>query len=342
MVTVVRGMLDKKIKRWTEEEVGMLRKLYPKIKVKSLVRYFPWRNKATIAAKALSLNLQSAKLWQPEEDGILKLYFEKEKNKNLLHFLPKRSWLAIMARGERLGLRRERHGPRRGVNESYFKNWTTNMAYVLGFILADGCIIRGSYEGYSDSLKFGVQMSDVDVLEKIRKELESKHIISKIKNAAHLCISSQKLVDDLKRLGIDYKKSLNERWPNVPPKYFRDFIRGIIDGDGSIHFNKRNYPTISLCGGNVTLEHVRDHFMNKLGVYSKLTTQSYSERCHAHLYQISYRCNSAKKVIDYLYNKSVLYLNRKFELAQKCSRIKIRTRKNPRIINLISHNQTDF
>ena len=212
------------------------------------------------------------------------------------------------------------------------------MAYILGFILADGCIIRGSYKGYSDSLKFGVQISDIDILEKIKKELKSGHTISKVRNAAYLSISSQELVDDLKRLGITYKKSLNEQWPDVPAQFIRDFIRGIIDGDGSIHFNKRNHPTMSLCGGNVTLEHVRDRFMKKLGVYSKLTTQSYSKRCHAHLYQISYRCNSAKKVIDYLYNKSVLYLNRKFKLAQKCSRIKIRTRKNPRIINLISHN----
>ena len=47
------------------------------MRVRNLARYFPWRNKATIVAKAKSLNLPSAKLWQPEEDEILKLCFEK-------------------------------------------------------------------------------------------------------------------------------------------------------------------------------------------------------------------------------------------------------------------------
>lgn len=327
---------------WTEEEIKTLRELYPRIRVKNLVKYFPWRNKATIATKALSLNLPSAKLWQPEEDEILKINFENKNQKNLRKLLPKRSWLAIMARGERLGLKRERHKPRRAVDEVYFKNWNANMAYILGFILADGCIIRGSYEGYSDSLKFGVQLSDIDVLNKIKKELKSEHAISRVKNAAHFCISSQELVNDLKGLGITYKKSLNEHCPNVPLEYSRDFIRGIIDGDGSIHFDKKGYPTISLCGGRVTLENTRNHFIKTLGVYSKLDRRKYSRECGSYLYQITYRCNTAKKIVGYLYNDAALYLDRKFKLAQKCLRTMIRIRNNSRRLNPLLQSRANF
>ena len=316
----------------------MLGELYPRMRVKNLAKYFPWRNKATIAAKALSLKLPSVKLWQPEEDEVLRLCFENDTKKNLLELLPKRSWLAIMARGERLGLKRERHKPRRPVDETYFKNWTVSMAYVLGFTLADGCIIKGSYEGYSDSLKFGVQLSDVDVLNKIKKELKSEHAISRVKNAAHLCISSQKLVDDLKRLGITYKKSLNEQWPNIPLEHSRDFIRGIVDGDGSIHFDKKGYPTMSLCGGRVILENVRNHFIKTLGVFSKLDRRSYSKNCKNYLYQITYRCNSAKKIVAYLYGDALIYLDRKFKLAQKCLATKIKVRDNSNRISTAIHN----
>lgn len=316
----------KKLRKWTENETKTLKELYPRMRVKNLAKFFPWRNKATIVAKAKSLNLPSAKLWQSEEDNILKLCFVKDTKKNLLKLLPKRSWLAIMARGERLGLKRERRRPRRAVNETYFKKWTASMAYVLGFMLADGCIIKGSYEGYSDSLKFGVQLCDVDILNKIKMELRSEHTISKIKNAAHLCISSQELVDDLKKLGIIYRKSLNEQWPNIPHEYVKDFIRGIMDGDGSIHFDKRGYPTISLCGGKTTLENVRNHFIKTLGTYSKLDRRSYSESCKNFLYQIAYRCNSAKKIVAYLYNNAPIYLDRKFKLAQKCLLLGIKDR----------------
>lgn len=312
------------------------------MRVRNLARYFPWRNKATIVAKAKSLNLPSAKLWQPEEDEILKLCFEKDGKKNLLRFLAKRSWLAIMARGERLGLKRERHKPRRTVDETYFKNWTVNMAYILGFILADGCIINGSHNGYSDSLKFGVQIRDIDILEKVKQELKSGHTLSRVKNAVHLCISSQELVDDLKRLGITYKKSLNEQWPNVPLEYSRDFIRGIVDGDGSIHFDKRGCPTISLCGGEETVGHVREHFIYKLGVYSTLIKQSYSQKCKNYLYQIAYRSNSAKKVVGYLYDGAALYLDRKFKLARRCAETKIRMKNNSHRINMLLQSHTNF
>ena len=136
---------------------------------------FPRRTKATIVAKALSLNLPSAKLWQPEEDKVLKKHFEVYSNQDLEKLLPKRSWVAIMAQGERLGLSRKRDKPRLGVNENYFKKWSANMSYLLGFTIADGCIIQGTYKGYSDSLKFGVQLKDRSILEKIRSELRSEH-----------------------------------------------------------------------------------------------------------------------------------------------------------------------
>lgn len=318
----------KKIERWSKEEVDLLKRLYPEAWVGEIAGYFPKRNKATIVAKAMALGLQSAKSWSNADNAVLKRSFRLESKTKLLRLLSHRTWLAILAQGERLGLKRETHRPRRVINATYFKNWTGNMAYILGFILADGCIIKGSYAGYSDSLKFGVQISDIDILEKIKRELKSGHTISEVRNAAYLSISSQEMVDDLKILGVIYNKSLNEQWPAVPSLFIKDFIRGIIDGDGSIHFDKRGYPTISLCGGKTTLENTRNYLIKTLGVYSKLDRKSYSKRCRSYLYQIAYRCNPAKKITGYLYNNATLYLDRKFKLAQKCLATKIKVRDN--------------
>ncbi|PFJ83212.1 hypothetical protein COI97_30425, partial [Bacillus cereus] len=41
-----------------------------------------------------------------------------------------------------------------GITEDYFKTWSNNMAYILGFIVADGVIQKESY-----------------ILENIKKEL---------------------------------------------------------------------------------------------------------------------------------------------------------------------------
>lgn len=302
----------RRLKRWSNEELDLLNSLYTQTRVKYLATKFPYRTKATIVAKALNLGLPSAKLWQPEENTILKNLFSTTSKEELLKLLPKRSWLAIMAHGERLGLKRYVNKPKLRVNENYFKEWTVNMAYILGFILADGCIIKGTYKGYSDSLKLGVQLCDIDILEKIKKELNSGHKITITKNAAHFCISSQKIVNDLKRIGISYRKSLKEKTIKVPDKYIKDFVRGIIDGDGGISIDRNKYPTLRLCGGRDTVTFVRDYFLAKYNIYLKLSERRYSLGV---LYDIKYRGRSAVKLIDFLYRDAKLYLNRKYQLA---------------------------
>ncbi len=319
-------------KIWTDKEVVLLRELYPKIRVNALVDKFPGRTRATIVAKAFSLSLLSPKIWQENENNIIKNLFENEPKENLLKLLPGRSWSAILAQGERLGLRRKTNKPRLQINENYFDNWSSNSAYILGFVLADGCIVKGTYNGYSDMLKFGVNIRDLDILEKIKSELNSDHKISKIKSACYLSLSSQKLVNSLKKLGIDYRKSLREKIPRIPKLYVRDFIRGIIDGDGSLSINKNNYPSISVCGGKETMIFIQDRFLRKLKVFSKLTQQSYKDTGF-NLFQIGYRGSSAQKIINYIYKNAELYLNRKYNLATKCLDRQIRYKRTNYILN---------
>jgi len=318
--------MNKRLQHWSKKEISLLKEHYPKLRVRELVDMFPARNKKTIVAKAMSLNLLSAKLWRQEENKILKKYFCELRIEKLQELLPKRSKTAIWAQGERLGLKQNRNYSRINVNENYFKKWSPNMAYILGFILADGCIVKGTYKGYSDALKFGVQKKDNDILEKIKKELSSEHKISLCKNANHFCITNQIIVNDLKKLKITYRKSLREHIPDIPKKYVKDFIRGIIDGDGSIHFDKKNYPTLSVCGGKNTINFIQNHFLSKFGIYSKITRVRKNERCQF-VYYVAYRSNSAKTLINYLYNNSNINLSRKFNLYQKSLKIKIKRRK---------------
>jgi len=319
-------------KYWSTKEISLLKNYYPKLRVKELAKMFPNRNKGTIVAKALSLGLPSAKLWQLEENNILRKHFAETSIEKLMKLLPKRSKLAIWAQGERLDLKRNTNKPRRNVNESYFKKWSPNMTYLLGFILADGSITEGTYKGYSDTLKFGVKTRDIDILKKIKQELASEHAISLVKanDSTHLAITSQIIVDDLKRLGVSYRKSFRKsrgKIPNIPQKYIRDFIRGIADGDGSINFDKRGYPNLNICGKKEIITFIRDHFLSKFDIYSKIT-QAKKNGQYYNLFYIYYRCNSAKTLINYLYDNASLYLERKFRLAKQCLKIKIKHKKN--------------
>jgi len=212
------------------------------------------------------------------------------------------------------------------------------MAYILGFILSDGCIVKSKRKGHSDSLKFGIYFKDIDILEKIKRSLKSKHKISRSADAFHLSIASQIIVDDLKSLGVTYRKSLSEHVPKIPKVFIRDFIRGFVDGDGSVKIDKYGYPNLAIYGGKQIIKFIKDHFLKSFDIYSKMLKLT-SNRQGKYLYQIAYRCNSAQTLLDYLYKDSKLFLDRKYNLVKKCLIIDIKHKKNytKRELKIIKH-----
>lgn len=104
------------------------------------------------------------------------------------------------------------------------------MAYVLGFVLTDGCVNGPS---------LSIAQRDIEPLEAIRDMMASEHPIKRnvvAGNPIHtLNIGSRALVDALARHGISPAKSRTVAMPNVPTAYLPDFLRGVIDGDGWAH-----------------------------------------------------------------------------------------------------------
>jgi len=64
---------------------------------------------------------------------------------------------------------------RRQVNRDFFKNWSPHMAYVLGFLYADGCIIDARKSSRSCYIKFS--NNDKELLDQIRWAMKSSHKI---------------------------------------------------------------------------------------------------------------------------------------------------------------------
>lgn len=113
------------------------------------------------------------------------------------------------------------------INADFFADWSAEMAYVLGFILTDGCVV-GNY--------FSIAQKDKAILERINIAMESNYPIRSRKNGKSylntLIISRKKMVADLVALGITEKKSLTVDFPPVPSEYLPHFVRGVVDGDG--------------------------------------------------------------------------------------------------------------
>lgn len=128
-------------------------------------------------------------------------------------------------------------------------------AYWLGFIYADGCILKQDNRGYGEQeFKIQIAKEDLQLLEKFKQDIKSTYPIREDKsknekNSNHQIqviqsLRSQKTVDDLKKLGCVENKSLILTFPSeqqVPKELQKHFIRGYFDGDGSISKTKEHY-----------------------------------------------------------------------------------------------------
>lgn len=129
------------------------------------------------------------------------------------------------------------------INQDYFKYIDTpEKAYWLGFIYADGCIIKNK-ESYTNSLSIGLAKKDAPHLQKFLNAISSPRPIYYYQNNASIIIKNINIVNDLTLKGLTPKKSLTIQFPSeeaVPNKLIRYFILGYFDGDGTISYNKSN------------------------------------------------------------------------------------------------------
>ena len=117
------------------------------------------------------------------------------------------------------------------VNHDYFKTWSHDMAYILGFLVADGNVAKNGYY-----VKVEVKPSDRDVLEFIRDQITPGYAIRQSRpSEIRWYPSSAILKKDLSELGVVPAKTGKEIIPpTLPDKYLWDFIRGVFDGDGTV------------------------------------------------------------------------------------------------------------
>jgi intein/homing endonuclease len=206
----------------------------------------------------------------------------------------------------------------RNKNEDFFKSWSREMAYVLGFFLADGCI----FENPRSSKYIDFHNTDYELLKNIRNVMNSNHKITVRKRKDNWStiyrfqIGSKEMFRDLLNLGMIPNKSKEVTLPRIPLEYLSDFTRGYFDGDGNIwkgysHKNDRPspYPVLILgftSGSKNLLKELRDKLQDILEVSASI---KYLDRA----YRLHYSTFSALKIYHFLYDNlsNYLYMKRK-------------------------------
>lgn len=206
------------------------------------------------------------------------------------------------------------------VNEKFFKVWTSQMAYILGFTCADGNVYGRSL-GWDLTDKY---ISNFELLKSFNVAMSSDYPIMKRSNSFRLRISNRKILDNIKKLGIIPNKKKVLVFPSVPKKYLNHFIRGFLDGDGWIISRIRKNKGREICVG---FSNGSYDFMNKLVM---LFAEKFEFRnCNLRkrkkkmkngdfsvCYQLEFYSEKARKILDFLYgglSDKDLILGRKYE-----------------------------
>lgn len=209
------------------------------------------------------------------------------------------------------------------INQSFFDKWSTKMAYVLGFIAADGNICKS---GNSHMVQIGCD--DLDIIEKIKKTLSLNSPIQKRKRQQNTKISYQLRFSDrkiyfrLQKLGITPRKSLTIRPPRaMPSKFTSHYVRGFFDGDGSVWISKRSnkkrlvsvFYTASVKMVDFLYKIVRSNcplFVGKIQITQTPTKKGV-------YYSIVLGHRDSLLLSKYLYNEATIYLNRKYNIFRE-------------------------
>jgi predicted transcriptional regulator with HTH domain len=205
-------------------------------------------------------------------------------------------------------------------NTKFFDIWSDEMAYCLGLLYTDGCL-----SSTTNNIVFA--QKDIELVEKFlnlfdcdAKILFRPERLTKSGKAGEMYVISLNgldLYNQLIKLGLSPKKSLTIKFPAMPNKYVRHFIRGCWDGDGSVYFEKQSsHIKASFVSGSqeflkTMIHHLRIEGLTEIKIYKHSHTEAYYFRYTSP--------NDIYKLFRYMYGDvpETQYLRRKYELFKQ-------------------------
>lgn len=294
--------------KWSTEEVQFLKDNYNKLTYQEIANHLR-RTYDSIGRKAQKLRLDGRDLWSDEEDAILKNGYSC--NPKIWELLPNRSRATIIVRARKLGVVRQCGNY--GIDYKFFEKWSPEVAYVVGFFLADGCV-----EPHLNRISIELSMNDYDHLMNIKKlmKCENPICLKKTRNSCALYIHNKKMVQDIMSKGVLPNKTTRTRIPDVPEEYMRDFIRGNFDGDGSIWVKTINNANIQFLGSFKFIKDLHTYLYNKLNINTNILEHNkatVTKNCYRIVYSKSKDVNI---LLSYIFYEGCFCLKRKMELAR--------------------------
>ncbi len=192
--------------------------------------------------------------------------------------------------------------------------WSKNVSYAVGLITTDGCLSK-------DGRHIDLTSKDINLLKDFASILEiSNKITRKISTykptGIYYClqVSHANFYRFLVDIGLTPNKSRTLGPLRIHSKYFADFLRGCIDGDGNISIVKHpesQYPQLRLrlaSSSLAFLEWIKISIAQYWNIPGGFISKAYKNTQY-----LTYSKADSIKLLDLIYYKGVkYYLKRKF------------------------------
>lgn len=220
---------------------------------------------------------------------------------------------------------------RTNFNENYFEKIDTEeKAYFLGFIIADGYLLRDTpttIKKAQDRLVIRIQEKDRNILDILNDRITPYKQLTKWKyknpnwsEQVIFKVNSNKLCSDLEKHGVFVgKKSGKEKLPNIDKKLIPHFIRGYFDGDGCCynktinksckHGGKIKNKVIFVCLNKEYLKKLKEE-LNNIGIIKEKSKNGNRQNVFEYIIENKPETNF---FFNYIYNNATIFLKRKYD-----------------------------
>lgn len=229
-------------------------------------------------------------------------------------------------------------------NENYFDEIDSEeKAYWLGFIWCDGSIID-----QAKNLQIKLSLSDTDIshVYKFKEAIDAEHTVKtydisngfmseEVRQEARIVVTSKHMGETLRnKYGmVTHRSTSLPVTEKIPKSLVRHFIRGVFDADGSIttYWNKGKESwnpnlkmSLQLYSTEDLIDFIQDHWIeigfknNKVKTIKRHKDRDGSATgiCFSGVDQVTW-------LLNYLYEDSRIYLDRKMDSANDAHRIKL-------------------
>ncbi|MFC9891082.1 LAGLIDADG family homing endonuclease [Streptomyces pilosus] len=187
-------------------------------------------------------------------------------------------------------------------------------AYMFGFLQADGHLHQGT--GRKGRLSVEINARDVHILHdfqrltpyysSVRERVRTTNFAEQHRSALWTVYSLEARTT-VNELGLPYgKKSLLIRPPRIGFRR-RDYIRGIIDADGSLGWTAEGFPYLSLTSASTELAAYMSHYAQEVTGAERMLRRNTRD----HVYVLTYFKEQAQRLAEHLYYPGSLALDHK-------------------------------